>query len=340
MHLMKNSYSVAVLQPQKTSYIEEAANTLSWGGDRITAARHFEFEAVRVEGKTDFPIGSAAILYDTDSGSPKEIMRGFIVSRKKKGKSDLFTYKCYDLRWWLVKNKWDRKFTNAKASDIFMDICKSFEIPYGEVADTGYTFDLLHIIDKTLWDTLTIALTETRKRNSQKFVCKVIDGKLCLVERKTQLHTLIIEEGGNLIDSDYEESIEDMYTRVTVKGQAEDNTPLYGSKQDDAAADQYGCMVEQISQTEATTQSAVDSIAAEKLRELCQLRRDGRITALGLNSLEAGDAVYVIDSETGLIGGFYVESDEHKVSNRHHTMDISLAWTDELPSLDYTPPTT
>ena len=100
----------------------------------------------------------------------------------------------------------------------------------------------------------------------------------------------------------------------------------------------YGIMQEYVSQSNKATQAEVNAIAAQKLKELSALQKSGSIKTYGIEGVETGTGVYVIDNETGLVGGFYVESDSHRYSNGYHEMSLTLAWTDELPEIEYQAP--
>ena len=81
-------------------------------------------------------------------------------------------------------------------------------------------------------------------------------------------------------------------------------------------------------------------IAAQRLKELSVLQKSGSIKTFGIDGVETGMGIYVLDDETGLVGSFYIESDSHKYSNGYHEMSLTLAWTDELPEIEYEAPET
>lgn len=336
LYKIREKYKIAVLQVNLTSWIEEAVTSMSWSGSKSEASRTLNFECLKVEGKTDFPNGSVVIVYD--SSTDKELMRYIITKKNKTRSSTTIKYTCRDIRWWLTRSKMDKKFENMTASAIFQDLCKTLGIDMGEVQDTTIVFEALHFIKKTPWDMIVTSLTETRKKSGRKFTTKVTEGKLELVEKLTQTRRWVIEEGVNLLDATYEESIESMYTQVKVAGKDKKGNEVTAVAKDEEAQKLYGIMQEYVDQSEELTQAAANEIAAQKLKELAVLGKSGTVKTFGLDDVETGNAIYVIDNETGLVGGFYVESDSHKYSKGYHEMSLTLAWTDELPSIEYEAP--
>lgn len=332
-------YSVGVYSGNKIVCIEDTVSSITWGGSRNTAARYLKITCKNHESKNDFSPGRLCVLHSLVD-EEKELFRGFVVGRGKKSSDHSINYSAYDCRWYLTKNKHDKIYRNMTATEIVIDICKTFGIPYDEsnFVDTGIRLSSIHIINKTLWDTVLMALTETTKQSGVKYTTKVRNGKMILVEKKTQIKKIVIEQGVNLIESSFDDSIEDTYTQVYVKGKDKNGKEISAVAVNEEAQSQYGIMQEYISQSEESTTSELNTIAAQKLKELSTLQQSGKITAVGLDDIEEGDAIYVVDEETGLVGGFYVESDEHTVSGGNHVVSLNLAWTDDVASLEYEPP--
>jgi len=336
----KEKYKIAVIQESIITWIEQAVTSLSWNGSTSEASRTLNMECLKVDGKTDIPLGSAIIIYSAanNKNEKQELMRYILTKKSKTRSSTTIKYTARDIRWWLTRSKIDRKFENMTASSILLDICKSVGIDTGEVQDTKEIFGCLHFIKKSPWDIIITALTETRKKNGKKFTVKVNNGKLDLVEKLTQAKKWVIEEGVNLIDATYDEDIESIYTQVKVNGKDEDGNEISAVSKNEEKAKLYGIMQEQVDQSESITQEDANRIAAQKLKELSELKRGGTIKTLGIDDIQSGDAVYVVDKETGLIGGFYIESDSHKYCNGYHEMSLTLSWTDDLPQIEYEAP--
>ena len=331
----REKYKVAVIQENLISWIEEAVATMTWGGSKDEASRTLNLEVTKVNGKTDFPNGSAIVIYDL---ADQELMRYIITKKSKTRSSTAIKYTARDIRWWLTRSKMDKKFENMTASEIISGLCKSLEISTGTIEDTGVKFSVLHFIKKSPWDMIVIALTETRKQSGKRYTTRVKNGNLELIEKCKQTVQWVIEEGANLLDASYDESIESTYTQVKVVGKNSKGNEISAIQKNEEAQKLYGVMQEYISQSDKMTQAEVNAIAVQKLKELSVMQKSGTIKTFGLDDVETGTGIYVIDNETGLVGGFYVESDSHTYSNGYHEMSLTLAWTDELPEIEYEAP--
>lgn len=332
----REKYKVAVIRETLTSWIESAVASMSWGGSKNEVSRTLTLEVIKVNGKTDFLVGSSIVIYD--ASTDKELMRYIVTQKSKTKSSTTIKYTARDIRWWLTKSKMDKKFENMTASEIFSSLCKTLEISTGAVENTVVKFSVLHFIKKTPWDMIIATLTETRKQSGKRFTTRVKNGKLELVEKLKQTSRWVIEEGVNLIDAAYDESIESTFTQIKVIGKDSKGNEISATRKNDEAQKLYGVMQEHISQSDKMTQAEVNAIAVQKLKELSTLQKSGSIKTFGINEVETGTGLYVIDNETGLVGGFYVESDSHRYSNGYHEMSLTLAWTDELPEIEYEAP--
>lgn len=333
----RQKYKISVTQQNgEICWIEEAVTSMTWGGSKNEASRTLTLEVVKVNGKTDFSNGSSIIVYD--ALTDQEFMQYIIIKKENTRSSVNIKYMARDIRWWLTRSKMDKKFENMTASEIFSVLCKTLGIPTGIIGNTGIKFSVLHFIKKSPWDMIVIALTETRKQTGKKYVTRVRNGKLELIEKPTQTTQWVIEEGSNLLDASYSESIENTYTQVKVVGKDASGREVSDLQKDSEAQKKYGIMQEYISQSDRASKAEVTAIATQKLKELSALQKSGTIKTFGINEVETGMGIYVIDRETGLVGGFYVESDNHTYSNGYHEMSLTLAWTEELPEIEYTAP--
>ncbi|MNN90235.1 hypothetical protein D3C81_2081550 [compost metagenome] len=71
------------------------------------------------------------------------------------------------------------------------------------------------------------------------------------------------------------------------------------------------------------------------LEDLATIDDQARIECLGIPDVVSGSCVYVKESVTGILGGYYIAADEHKFENGSHTMSLTLSATDDIPKMDY-----
>lgn len=331
----QKKYKIAILSESVIKWVEDAVVTMSWNGSIREASRTMNIEILKKNGTSDFQVGETIVIYNVQGD---ELMRYLIIKKTKTSSGTSIKYMARDLRWWLTRSKLDRKFENMTASQIFSDLCKTLDIPIGKVSDTKVKFTVLHFTNKTPWDMIITALTETRKRTGKKYTTRVNKGKLELYEKVEQTSKWVIENGVNLLDATYEESIENTFTQIKVTGNDSSNKAISAIVKNEKAQKKYGIMQESIEQNDKVSQDELNKIAVQKLKELSEVQKSGSIKTFGIDNVESGGALYVIDQDTGLIGGFYIESDSHTYSNGYHEMSLTLAWTDELPSIEYDPP--
>lgn len=320
-----------------TYIIDNLVEAITWAGDVMQSAR---WVTVTINNSSDgivpmiiFEEGREIRIF-TDDGV--EIFRGIIFyqSIDIRGRVSI---KAYDENIYLMKNMDTRKFIRMKASDIIRRLCNDFGITVGTIADTGYVIPKMVLRQQTIWDMMTTALTETRKQTGRRFYIYSENGLLHVSERKEKIAALIIERGTNLIHASYFRSIEEMRNKIRVfAGTAEGARNV--SVQDQALIDRYGLMQYVETLDKEAKQSELKQRADELLSQLGVIDDEARVEAIGDVRVRSGMAVYVVEPMTGIIGGYYVVSDEHVFSGGSHRMNLILSATDELPTIEYVPP--
>ncbi|MED3832926.1 NlpC/P60 family protein [Peribacillus frigoritolerans] len=265
-----------------------------------------------------------------------EIFRGVIFNTEIASDGS-FSFTAYDYNYYLTKNTDSMKFVKQKASQIIRTICKKFDIPYDHIDDTGYVIPKLILRNKSIYDMITIALTETRKKTGKVFMLGNESGKLVLRERKSQVKRVTIKDGSNLLSADYSESIEDLRNSVRLTGKnGEESKGVTVSDSD--SIKKYGLMREKDHESEKTD-AQLKPIANALLKELNKVAKESSVEAIGDRSIIAGKMVQVSEKMTGISGGFYVITDSHTFEpNGVHTMDITVSKTLELNEIEYEPP--
>jgi murein DD-endopeptidase MepM/ murein hydrolase activator NlpD len=278
-------------------------------------------------------VGMEVRVYYTND----EIFRGILFrdSIEHDGEHSLT---CYDYNYYLTQNTDSLTFTKVTASQIVRFICRKYDIPMGGIADTKYVFPRLIFRNKTLYEIIITALTETEKKTGKKYGLFSIAGKLYLREFKSQVTRLVIENKRNLLSARYEESIEETRTQVRVTGGSENN-PVSVTVSNKAAIDKYGLMQHYEHYDDVKDKAKLTELANKLLADLSDVSKTIEIEALGLWSVQAGTAVYVREEMTAIQGGFYVIEDSHTVdANGQHTMSLRLSPTLDLERIDYEEP--
>lgn len=304
--------------------ITSLVSSYRWGGDIKEAARHLEVSFAYTDDyfikKYDVPLGSILIFYIDDI----EIIRVVVFSLDKTTDKTL-TVKGYDHAIYLLKNQTTKVLTKITASQFIRNICNEFGVPVGEIVDTGVPLTKIYR-DKALYDQAISALTDTTTANGKKYIIKMKQGKLNTWEKAEQTIRWKIEDGVNLSQASYSESIEDMKNKIVITGEKD---KVIATVQDDNLIKLYGIFTEQMSYDNATD-GEVNSYANNKLKELSPVKKEASISCIGINDVEAGVAVELENSLLGLFGTFYVDNDEHTIENQNHMMSLKLRLTDDV----------
>src|SRR5690606_10378066 len=87
------------------------------------------------------------------------------------------------------------------------------------------------------------------------------------------------------------------------------------------------------------TRAQAEETARKLLEQLAKIDDTARVEALGNVDVTAGVAIYVVESMTRIIGGFYVITDVHTWDKSGvHRMQLTISADEELPRLDYDEP--
>lgn len=313
-----------------TSYdISQIVSSIKWGGDIRQAARNLEIDLALSRDSNlpryNVPLGSLLLLRNQE----RELIRT-VVFDTQKSTSETFKVIGYDHLIYLLKSTGTYIFRGMSPEAITTKVCADFGIPVGSLPASGVTLQKLILRDMTIHDVLLVAWTEAGKRNGKKYMLKMIEGKLSVIEKAQQTVRWLITEGTNLMSANYSENLNDMKNKIVIVG---DKDQVIAQVQDDSLIKQYGILQELHQESDITTGEA-QTMAANLLKDLGKVTRSASLECLGLDDVEAGTAIEVQESLTGLIGTFYVDTDEHTVQNDQHTMSLKLNWTDEVATKD------
>lgn len=330
------SISVKYYVGKKITYLTQLVTGITWSGDITEASRSCEIALNNTKNSTtqavDIEVGrSIRLTVDGD-----EIFRGVVFETDISSDGNL-RITVRDYNHYLTKNIDSQKFVKMKASAIVKSICKKYDIDYGHIDDTGYVIPKLILRDKTLYDMIVIALTETRQKTGKVYLLSNEKGKLVLRERKKQVKRLIISDGSNIISANMTTSIEDLRNSVRYTGKSgEDAKGVTVS--DSASIKKYGLMRDKQHDGDKTD-AKLKPVAATLLKELNKVATESNVDAIGHKDVFAGVTVQVSEKMTELSGGFYVITDSHQFDpSGMHTMSLKVSKTLELNEINYEPP--
>lgn len=287
-----------------------------------------------------------------------EILRGVVFEKSLVAKMNYSSmeFTAYDHMIYFVKNDLSRKFSNKKASDIVKYICEYFQMPMGTIEDTSYIIPSMIFRKATPYDMIIEALTEDRWVTGNRYVLRMIEGKLNLFRKQLAPKIFYFEYGVNIYAASMTESIKDMKNRVilyTAKDQGtiekaavtqgiienSDMTIVAGGDeapiQNNQKIADYGLMqMIEVGDTPTRFDSAID-YAKHLLESNSKVRISGNVEAPNVNTLRWGDAIYIKEPLSGLGGQFYIQSASHTITPEKATMDLIVVMEDLLPEQFY-----
>jgi len=329
------TWSVIYTGSEGAVYLDPIVKSINWSGDIKQASRKLVVELSNTgdlrELYMNFEKGRQLQLVEDGK---TELFRGvlFADSIDSTGQMSLTGY---DENIYLTKNKDTKIFRNQKASAIVKRLCNEFSIPVGEIHDTGFVIPKLVFRDKTLFEMMVMAITESHKQNGETFYLTSQNGKLQLLARKEQSVKWVLENGVNVLNASYSQSIEETRTQIKVMTGDEKKKEVSTSVKDGQLVQKFGLMQHLEKPNGQMTKSQMEQRAKQLLKDMSAIQDEARIECLGISEVISGATVYVKESITGLLGGYYVSADDHKFENGHHTMSLTLSQTDELPKMEY-----
>lgn len=314
------SYTIInITKDEKQFDITDTVSSLVWAGDVREAARKLDLEIAY--GRDYYapkylpPLGSVIILKkDT------ELFRGVVweISKGTEGTAKII---CFDHAIYLTNNISTYKFVNMSPEAMINKICGDFGISTGQIAPTNVNLSKLIVRECTLYDMVVTALTEATKRNGKKYHLVMREGKLNTEEKGQQLLKWLITEGENLIDASKTESLSDMRNRIVIVG---DKDEVLADLKDDYLIQQYG-MLQDYKRESNISAGEAQTIAQNLLTELARVSQALSISAIGIDDVEAGKSIEVLETLTGIKGQYYVLKDQHTLQNGIHTMQLELS---------------
>lgn len=311
-----------VFKDGATYDMSELVGKVTWGGRKGSAARYVTVTLLDDDGwkhaRSDIDVtrGNQCAFY----WEGKELFRGILMQQKQSEKKTM-SVKAYDNGIYLANNKDTFNYTNKKASEIFVDICNRFQLPYTTVADTGYVIPELPKPKTTALDAILDALSLTFKATGIRYYVMSSGGKLSLIRRRENLLQWVIETGVNLESYDYSVSIEKIKTRIKLL-----------SKEDTVVAEAANAELEKLIGVFQDIDKPDDNMEQANITDMVKAMLDEQslpdkslsISALGLPDVISGIGVFVTIKELGISKSFYIDEDTHTFEGNHHMMKLKL----------------
>ena len=308
--------------------VSELVSSVKWSGRKGSAPRSISVTFIDDDGYghtrtgLDVEEGHQCVFYWND----KELFRG-IFMRQEQSRSKTMTATAYENGIYLSNNKDTFNYTNTKASDVFVDCCKRFGIPYGAVADTSYQIPELTKPRTTAWDTICDALSLTYKAQGIRYYPLCVGDELRLLERRENILQWVIETGVNLEEYSLTKSIEKVKTRIKLLSKEGE---VLAQAVDSSLEKKVGVFQDVETADEEMNTAQLNELVTTTLEENNKPERTLSITALGLTDVITGVGVFVTIKELGISKTYYVEEDTPTFQGEYHSMTLKVVAATDL----------
>ncbi|WP_418658046.1 XkdQ/YqbQ family protein [Clostridioides difficile] len=295
--------------------ITDIVEKVTWSGDYKSPSRTLEFSIVQSASDINFqqiniPIASTVCFYVDD----KEIYRGMIINRSKDSSNNSISFVSKDMGFLLTQSEVSYNFKDKLVEDIAKQVFNDNKLAIGNIPKTNVKYTKM-FIGVTGYDTIMSAYTEASKTTKKKYMIESNVDKFNIIEKGTVTLNVMFEEGSNLINTSFSESVENVKNKVLVVDQ-------YGNKISEKVNDEIfkdvGVIMQKVIQQQENSSVDVES-EFKGIEQTCNLKGYGDVTCI------TGRGVKVKDSYTGLVGLFYIDTDKHNWdSNGNYEIDLDL----------------
>lgn len=246
-------------------------------------------------------------------------------------------YQVNDPLFFLSKNPDDYYYKNQTATQIIQALASKCGVKIVSLANTGAVFPYLYypgaLPEKIVIDTLA----RTKNANGKKFWFRydpLKDG-LLLFERSIPTKLWAFQLGVNLLSASKTDSIEELCSTVKLVNR---ETGKVVTKTNADAQKRYG-KTQHFEEVNKDIKD-VDGKANELLARLSKITTTMNMAAVNpdgvMGQFFTGDAIYVEEPNTGMVGGYYIQNVTHTFRSRGLIqLELDLLTAPELPAIQF-----
>lgn len=209
-------------------------------------------------------------------------------------------------------------FIRTIISTIVPGICTELGIESGTMAATGVNISSMPCFGKKAYEAIMMAYTAAAKQNGSKYIPLMTNINKVSVLEKGTLCGAVMTGDYNLIEATYKSTLQKLVNRVLI---TDKNNNVIKTVEDAASIQKYGLVQRVLKQNDgedATTQAKKMLVTVESSATVSGVPNDFRAVS--------GYSIIVQETDTGLYGQFYIESDTHTFSCGKAQMDLTLAF--------------
>lgn len=306
--MLKNVEMVIQKKDESKYNISSILESATTSGDIKAAGRKCEFSVAR--SKFSIEAGNLAKLYDAN----EEVFRGKVLSVQNTSENTV-KYTALDEGWRLTKSKCSYNFKDKTAAEIAQIVLKDNKFAYGEFAKSKVKMSKV-FVNKSAYDIIMTAYTEEAKSSGKKYMIVVTRQKVHVIEKGVTVLKIGFEEGKNLTNAEYSMSAENIVNRVVITDANGNKLDVKDKKE---LQEVYGVIQEIAEQKDKGLSTEEINDKFKDVEKKCSI--GGLVTD---GTCVAGNAVMVKDTNSGLIGKFYIDSDLQEYSDGIHKTNLTL----------------
>ncbi len=306
--MLKNVEMVIQKKDESKYNISSILESATTSGDIKAAGRKCEFSVAR--SKFSIEAGNLAKLYDAN----EEVFRGKVLSVQNTSENTV-KYTALDEGWRLTKSKCSYNFKDKTAAEIAQIVLKDNKFAYGEFAKSKVKMSKV-FVNKSVYDIIMTAYTEEAKSSGKKYMIVVTRQKVSVIEKGVTVLKIGFEEDKNLTNAEYSMSAENIVNRVVITDANGNKLDVKDKKE---LQEVYGVIQEIAEQKDKGLSTEEINDKFKDVEKKCSV--GGLVTD---GTCVAGNAVMVKDTNSGLIGKFYIDSDSQEYSDGIHKTNLTL----------------
>lgn len=291
---------------------------------------------IRVFAARPQPSGQFTPLQRLASGSyalAGEVFRGFIFTKARTGSasSDSMEITVFDQMVYLGKNDYDTIFKNQTATQIIRSLCIRSGLklaPVGkDFADTRARIKRLVSYGNNLYDCCSLAIQKNKHITGRYYRLRAEAGTVVLRQRITPKEVWYLTDTTNLIESQFSETIEELVTGVQPKTTGATGRSAYHAQVVNLKLEKLYGRMRKVQDLSNLKSSEVAAGVKTFMKENAKPKVEASVTIPCINTIRAGDLVKLRETDTAIIGLWYVSSVAHSVTPTAATTALQLVKT-------------
>ncbi|WP_186802688.1 hypothetical protein [Lacrimispora celerecrescens] len=290
---------------------------VSWSGSLESVARTADVAIINAPYDCNIsslprPITGDYITLAMGSG---EIFTGRIYGIEKTSEYGTVTVNCIDNLQYLLKSKGRYNFKNTTAEAITTKVLADIQFPMGDLIITGINIKSMLCQSDTVYDIITNAYAHAHKVTGKSYQCKLVEGKLSVLERGGIVSGYRLSDELNITKTSFTESTESIVNKVKIydkKGQQ------VGEVTDEESIKTYGLFTDIYEVEDGINPNMMAKTMLYPPEQTLSLEAIGDMNCI------SGYGVTVEDGSTGMRGVYMIKSDNHEFKGDIHTMQLEL----------------